>query len=91
MVRSIVRHNVDDYGAWRRVYDEFQGSGVPAERGVRDHAVYQAVDNPNDVTVTHDFDDAGTAQAFFASEDLKGALGAAGVQLDSMALWFVNA
>ena len=60
--------------AWRRVYDDFQASGVPAERGVRAHAVYQGVDDPNDVTVTHDFDDADTAKAFFSSDDSKGAM-----------------
>ena len=91
MVRSIVRHNVADYGAWRRVYDEFQAGGVPAQRGVRGHAVYQGVDDPNDVTVTHDFDDADTARKFFSSEDLKGTMTAAGVQLDGMHMWFVNA
>jgi hypothetical protein len=37
------------YAAWCRVYD-----GFDAERrglGVKEHAVYQSVDNPNDVTV----------------------------------------
>ena len=89
MVRSIVRHDVADYDAWRKVYDEFQGSGAPAERGVRGEAVYQSVDDPNDVTVTHDFDDADTARAFFSSPDLEGAMKAAGVK-PGFQIWYVN-
>ena len=52
-VRMYVRHEVNDYATWRKNYDAFK-----AERnkmGVIGAAVYRSVDNPNDVTVTHDF------------------------------------
>ena len=56
MVRSFIRHHVSDYAAWREVYDSF--GDAQREHGVRAEAVYRGVDDPNDVTVTHDFDDA---------------------------------
>ena len=62
MVRSFIRHHVSDYAAWREVYDSF--GDAQREHGVRAEAVYRGVDDPNDVTVTHDFDDAEAAKAF---------------------------
>jgi hypothetical protein len=56
MVRLYIRHRVADYDAWRKVYDDFAGQQQAA--GVRAVAVYQSIDDPNDVTVWHDFDDA---------------------------------
>ena len=78
MVRWFVRHRVRDYAAWREVYDSF--ADVQRAGGVRAEAVYQSVDDPNDVTVTHDFDDVETARAFFSSPDLKDAMMRAGVE-----------
>src|SRR5205823_6143435 len=70
-VRMYVRHEVADYAAWRKVYD-----GLDATRrklGVTGQAVYQSIDNPNDITVTHDFKSADKARAFGSSPDLMGA------------------
>ncbi|HZO95882.1 MAG TPA: hypothetical protein VFB42_00770 [Gaiellaceae bacterium] len=78
MVRSFVRHRVRDYDAWRQVYDGF--ADVQREHGVRAEAVFRMVDDPNDVLVTHDFDDAGSAQAFFGMAELKDAMMRAGVE-----------
>ena len=78
MVRWFVHHRVRDYSAWREVYDGF--AEVQKAGGVRKQAVYQSVDDPNDVTVTHDFDDVATARAFFALPDLRDAMIRAGVE-----------
>jgi hypothetical protein len=78
MVRWFVRHRVRDYAAWREVYDSF--ADVQRRGGVRAEAVYQSADDPNDVLVTHDFDDVETARAFFANPDLKDAMMRAGVE-----------
>jgi hypothetical protein len=68
MVRLFVRHPVADYAAWRQVYDGFdeerQGMGVTG------HAVFQSVDDPNDVTVWHDFETREQAESFAASDRL---------------------
>ena len=77
MVRLFIRHDVADYGSWREGYDAFdetrRGMGVTGD------AVYQAVGNPNDVTVTHDFESEDAAKALVSSPELKGAMENAGV------------
>lgn len=78
MVRLFVRHNVAEYEAWRKVYDEFDAQRRPM--GVTDDGVFQAIDNPTDVTVWHDFVSADAARAFVSSEELKDAMQRAGVQ-----------
>lgn len=75
MVRMFARHQVADYDAWRKVYDAFERESL----GVRQHAVYRSVDDPNDVTVWHDFDDRATAASFVGSDELKSAMQRAGV------------
>jgi cyclic nucleotide-binding protein len=48
--------------------------------GVTDDAVFQSVDDPNDVTVWHDFAAADAARAFVSSDALRSAMQRAGVQ-----------
>jgi hypothetical protein len=87
MTTMFVRHMVSDYSAWRKVYDAF--GGVQKAKGVTAQAVYQAADDPNDITVTHDFADLKTAQAFAASDELKKAMQGAGV-VGAPTIWFVS-
>jgi len=77
-VTMVVRHEVTDYAAWRKVYDGFRGT--QRELGVTKQSVYQAVDNPNDVTVLHGFKSAAAAKAFLASEKVKTAMQGGGVK-----------
>ena len=60
MATMFVRHTVSDYRAWRKMYDDF--APVQAAMGITAKAVYQSADNPNDITVTHDFPSVGAAQ-----------------------------
>ena len=77
-VRMFIRHEVADYGAWRKAYDAF----APTQKklGVTYEAVYQSADNPNDVTVIHDFHSLEKAKAFAESPELKAAMEKAGVK-----------
>ena len=84
---AVVRHGVSDFDAWRRMYDGF--APVQAEHGVRAHQVLRSIDDPNDVTVWHDFDDAGAARAFVGSAELRDAMGSAGVQGEPQ-MWFTE-
>jgi hypothetical protein len=87
MVRMIVRHEVNDFAAWRRAYNstgELRDNG-----GVTAEAVYQSVDDPNDVTVTHDFATAEAARAFAQSAELRSAMESAGVA-SAPTIWFVS-
>jgi hypothetical protein len=59
-VRMFVRHDVADYGVWKKGYE--------------------SVDNPNDVTVIHDFHSLEKAKAFADSADLKASMSRLGVK-----------
>lgn len=87
MTTMFVRHTVANYAAWRKAYDEFQT--VQKAGAVKAQAVYQAADNPNDVTVTHDFADLKAAHAFAQSPELKKAMQGAGV-VGAPTIWFTN-
>lgn len=50
----------------------------------------QSVDNPNDVTVTHDFKTADKAKAFASSAELKAAMEKAGVK-GTPQIWITTA
>ena len=87
MATLFVRHTVADFGKWKKAYDDFD-----AERqtmGVTSHGVYQLDENPNDVTVYHEFGTMGAAKAFAASPRLKEVMASAGVQ-GAPTIWFTN-
>ena len=87
MTRLFVRHNVADYRTWRRAYDDFDAER--RELGVRAHAVFQSINDPNDVTVWHDFATAESAKSFASSARLKEVMGNAGVK-GVPQIWFVS-
>lgn len=86
-VRMYVRHEVSDYAAWRKVYNGFDATR--RKLGVTAQSVYQSVDNPNDVTVTHDFRSADKAKSFAASPDLKAAMDKGGVK-GTPEIWYTT-
>jgi len=87
MSRLFVRHQVADYDAWRKVYNDFD----PTRRsmGVIGDAVYRSADDPNNVTAWHDFGSIDEARAFAGSTELKEAMGAAG-GTSAPDIWFVE-
>ena len=87
MVRLFVRIKVADFESWRKVYDEFYGER--GALGVLGAAAFQSVDDPNDVTVWHDFETAEVARAFVSSEALRDVMQRAGVQ-GAPQIWFVT-
>ncbi len=87
MIRMFVRHNVNDYAAWRQAYDEFDSER--RDLGVRGDAVFQTAGNPNDVTAWHDFDSLEAAQTFAGSERLREVMKGAGVTGEPQ-IWFAE-
>jgi len=81
------RATVPDYEQWRKAFDAF-GPDLKA-MGVIGSAVFQSIDNPNAITVTHDFASLAEAKAFVESEALHAARPAAGVST-SPAIWFTR-
>jgi quinol monooxygenase YgiN len=76
--RLFVRHEVADYGVWRKAFDAF--APTAKKMGAINGVVYRSEDNANDVTVTHDFHSVQMAKAFAASPELKAAMQKAGVK-----------
>ena len=77
-VHIFIRHEVADYATWKKAYDGFRAT--QKKMGVVAQAVYQSVDNPNDVTVTHDFHTLEQAKAFAALPELKSVMEKSGVK-----------
>lgn len=77
MTRLFIRHAVDDYDVWRREYDAF--ADTQQQLGVRAESVHRHVEDPAMLTVIHDFDSVEDARAFLESDELKDAMGNAGV------------
>ena len=87
MATLFVRHEVEDFRRWKAAYDAFD-----AERqtmGVIGHGVYQADENPNDVTVYHHFETMEAARAFGGSARLQEVMEEAGV-VGPPTIWFGN-
>jgi hypothetical protein len=87
MIRMFVRHPVTDFGAWKQAYDDFdeERKGM----GVSNDAVFQSADDPNDVTVWHDFETLQAARAFVESPRLRDVMDQAGVA-GQPSIWFTN-
>ena len=86
-LRSFVRHPVDDYATWRKAYDDFDQER--RSLGVVGAAVYQSVDDANDLTIWHDFATREQAEAFASSARLKEVMQAAGVAAPPT-IWFAT-
>ena len=78
MAVLFVRHKVKDYGSWKAAYDQFDTERKTM--GVTGQGVFQAEDNPNDVTIYHEFDTMDTAKSFVGSARLKEIMENAGVE-----------
>jgi hypothetical protein len=72
-----VRHNVQDYAAWRKVYDELQP--LRTQYGCTGQRVMQVPDNANDLFITHDFPTAEQAGGFAHDPALRAGMDQAGV------------
>ena len=73
----IVRHQVQDYSAWRAVYDSVED--LRQQYSCSGAEVMTAPDDKNDVFIIHRFPSLEAAQAFAGSSGLKEAMGRAGV------------
>jgi hypothetical protein len=80
-----VRHPVKDFAVWKKAYDDFDAERISL--GVIGQAVFQDVDDSNDVTAWHDFTSIDVARAFAASERLRDVMSQAGVAGEPV-VWF---
>jgi hypothetical protein len=82
-----VRHTVSDFATWKEGYDN--AGPMQDAAGVTAEAVYQSADDPNDVTVVHDFATIEAAKTFAGSPELKQAMQGAGV-VGAPIIWFTT-
>jgi quinol monooxygenase YgiN len=73
----LVRHRVQDYGAWRAVYESVEG--LRQQHGCTGANVMVDPGDKQDVFVLHQFPTVDQAQAFAGSSELRDAMGRAGV------------
>ena len=81
------RHDVADYAAWKKGYDGF--ANYQKTHGVIHESVYQSIDNPNDITVIHDFNNINEAKAFAGSAELKATMSKLGVK-GTPQIWYTT-
>jgi heme-degrading monooxygenase HmoA len=70
------------------MYDTF--APAQSEHGVRAHQVLRPQEHPNNVIVTHTFDDIESAKAFFAMPELKEGMAKGGVEADTFKVAFYD-
>ena len=73
----VVRHRVNDYAAWRPVYDSLEE--LRGQHGCTAARVLQLTDDGNDILVTHDFPSVEQAAGFAGDPELKAGMARAGV------------
>lgn len=74
----IVKHEVADYGAWKKAFDAH--AATRAKAGIVGHAINRGVDNPNVVVAYMQAESPDALHAFAASADLKQTMQNAGVK-----------
>ena len=74
---TIASHPVKDFDTWKSLFDQYEP--IRKEAGERSAVVLRDADDPNMVTIINTWDTIETAQAFFNREELKAAMGEAGV------------
>ena len=87
MATLFVRHQVKDYPAWKTVYDKF--ASTRQNMGVTGASVHRDASDPNTIVVTHQFKNLGAAKQFANSDELKSAMGNAGVT-GHPEMWFTE-
>jgi heme-degrading monooxygenase HmoA len=78
MIHVLVHHKVADFTRWKEAFDaDFIKRMSAGETGFR---MFQAVEDPRDVTLLMDWDTLEHAQQFMQSDERRNAMQRAGVQ-----------
>jgi heme-degrading monooxygenase HmoA len=77
MATLFVHHKVQDYAAWRNVFDDL--TAMRTGYGCTGHKVFQSPSDPNEITVLTDWRSVDDAKAYATSSDLKEGMKNAGV------------
>lgn len=89
MAKLLVHHKVQDYSAWRKIFDE--DDQRRKEYGSTGFQVLKSVSDPNDLTVIMDWPSVEAAKSFATSDSLKEAMKNAGVTSQPEVMYLVEA
>ena len=87
MASMLIQHEVEDYAAWKKVFDSF--ADFRTSNGELSAQIFRDVSNPNHLTVINKWNSLANAQKFAHSPELKAAMGKAGV-VGQPSILFVN-
>ena len=91
-VSVFVRHKVEDFAAWKKMYD--QGSQMRRDAGVLGDSVYRDPDDPNMAIVYIQHADVSAAKAQAArldSDEFRSMAKTVGIHLDTREVWIGEA
>lgn len=77
MATLFVHHKVQDYGAWRKVFDDL--TAVRTGYGCSGHKVFQSPSDPKEVTILTEWKNIDQAKTYATSNELKEGMKNAGV------------
>jgi heme-degrading monooxygenase HmoA len=77
MSQVLIKHKVNDYDAWKAVFDNF--ADFRRSSGEKSYRILHQIDDPNDLTILFEWDTQNNAETFLASHELKSAMQEAGV------------
>jgi hypothetical protein len=78
MINVLVHHEVNDYAAWRSVFDA--ALDWRQKNGERSYRIFHASGNPNDLSLLFEWESLEKAHQFMASDELKKRMVSAGVK-----------
>jgi hypothetical protein len=77
MAHRLIRHQVQDFGQWKRAFDAHQQARAAA--GLQDLHLWHNIDEPNEIVLLFEVSDVEQARTFVESKDLNERMTAAGV------------
>jgi quinol monooxygenase YgiN len=77
MTKVLIRHRVNDYAAFKAVFDDFAGTRKSA--GEKSFLILHHAKDPKDLVLLFEWDNQANAEKFFVSPALKSAMQRAGV------------
>ena len=77
MTYMVVRHKVEEYAAWKSVFDEH--AATRKAMGGKGYLLLRNADNTNELLILLELDDLNKAREFAGSQDLRETMARAGV------------
>ena len=87
MVHILIKHKVRDYSAWKIAFDAFIDHRIVG--GEKSFQIFHQADEPNDLVILFEWDNAENAHTFLSGPQLREAMKEAGV-LEAPEIYFLD-